>query len=113
MIGEGAVGGDHRSPVQWTREAVANAWRSLKSVYYANTVSWRVLKSGALVFFGFFLWSSSNLLLSYRPGWTFLRYPMAYGFILIPYGPVHHFVVILLALRLRRRTGRSVRSSSR
>lgn len=104
MSGEQAPDADYGSPVEWSRETATSAWRSLKSVYYANTLSWRVLKSGALVFLGFFLWSSSNLLLSYRPEWTVLHYPMAYGFLLIPYGPVHHFVVIPLALRLRRRT---------
>jgi len=86
-------------------ELVRNAWRTLKTVYYANSLSWRFLKSGALVFLGFFLWSAANLLLSYQPAWTWLHYPMAYGFLVLLYGPVHHFVVIPLALRLRRAGG--------
>lgn len=71
-------------------------------VYYANSVSWRFLKSGTLVFFGFFLWSVSNLLFSFRPAWTILHYAMAYGAVLIVYGPIHHLVVIPIALRWRR-----------
>jgi hypothetical protein len=93
----------HDSPLTFARESLRSAWRSTKTVYYANSVSWRVLKSGALLFMGFFLWSSSNLLLSYQPTWTWLRYPMAYGFVLVWYGPVHHVVVIPLSLRLRKR----------
>lgn len=95
---------DQASPLVYTRRALRNNWRSLKTVYYANSVSWRALKSGALVFFGFFLWASANLLLSYQPTWTWLNYPMAYGFLLVVYGPIHHVVVIPLALRLRKRT---------
>ncbi|WP_115865503.1 hypothetical protein [Halorussus litoreus] len=93
------------SPVEWTRRAVRNAWNTLRTVYYANSVAWRALKSGALVFFGFFLWSASNILLSYQPSWTFLHYSMAYGFVVLIYGPVHHAVVIPLAVRWRRRGG--------
>lgn len=95
-----------QSPVEWTRGVVGEAWRSLRTVYYANSVSWRFLKSGALVFFGFFLWAGSNVLLSYHHSWTFLHYPMAYGFVLIAYGPIHHAGVIPLSLRLRRRPDR-------
>lgn len=94
-----------QSPIELAGATIRNAWRTLKSIYYANSVSWRFLKSGALVFFGFFLWSAANLLLSYQRGWTWLYYPMAYGFILIFYGPFHHLVVIPLALRLRRAGG--------
>jgi uncharacterized membrane protein len=92
-----------QSPVEWTRDVVGESWRSLRTVYYANTVAWRFLKSGALIFFGFFLWASSNVLLSYHPSWTFLHYPMAYGFVLIAYGPIHHAVVIPFSMRLKRR----------
>lgn len=92
-----------RSPLAWTREHVRNAWLTLRTVYYANTIAWRFLKSGALVFLGFFLWAAANVLLSYNPSWRFLHYPMAYGFVLLVYGPFHHMVVIPLALRLRRR----------
>ena len=91
-----------RSPGAWLAATLRDAWRTLRSVYYANSPSWRFLKSGALVFFGFFLWSASNLLLSYQRGWTWLTYPMSYGFLLILYGPVHHFLVIPLAIRWRR-----------
>jgi len=91
-----------RSPVALIGGGLRDAWRTIRSVYYANSLSWRFLKSGALVFFGFFLWSASNLLLSYQRGWTWLHYPMSYGFLLILYGPVHHFLVIPLAIRLRR-----------
>lgn len=90
-------------PLEWTRKLLVKGWRNLKSVYYANSWSWRLLKSGALFFMGFFFWSSSNLLLSYRPGWTWLYYPMAYGFALIPYGPFTHIVMVPLVIRLRRR----------
>lgn len=94
---------DERSPVEFARESLRDAWRTTKIVYYANSLSWRAMKSGALLFFGFFLWSSSNLLLSYQPTWTWLRYPMAYGFVLVWYGPLHHAVVIPLSVRLRKR----------
>ncbi|MEF8852556.1 MAG: hypothetical protein V5A44_12615 [Haloarculaceae archaeon] len=104
---------DVRSPVEWTGEALRNAWRTVKTIYYANSVSWRLLKSGALVFLGFFFWSGSNLLLSYQPAWTWLRYPMAYGFLLIVYGPFHHTVVIPLALRWRRSGGSKTRIGRR
>lgn len=82
--------------------AMVGAWRTLVTVYYANSLSWRAFKSGALVFFGFFLWASANLLLSYQPAWWPLNYVMAYGFVLIPYGPFHHLVVIPLYIRWRR-----------
>jgi hypothetical protein len=91
-----------QSPGTWLAGSLRDAWRTMRSIYYANSLSWRFLKSGALVFFGFFLWSASNLLLSYQPGWTWLTYPMSYGFLLIVYGPVHHFLVIPLAIRWRR-----------
>jgi len=94
-----------QSPTAWLVGSLRDGWRTLRSIYYANSLSWRFLKSGALVFFGFFLWSASNLLLSYRSGWTWLTYPMAYGFLLILYGPVHHFLVIPLAIRWRRSGG--------
>lgn len=90
------------SPVQWVFETMRNSWRTLKSVYYANTVAWRVLKSGTLLFFGFFLWAGGNLLLSYQPTWLWLRYVAAYGLVLLFYGPFHHLVVIPVALRWRR-----------
>jgi len=93
-----------QSPGAWIAGSLRDAWRTMRSIYYANSLSWRFLKSGALVFLGFFLWSASNLLLSYQPAWTWLHYPMSYGFLLILYGPVHHFLVIPLAIRWRRGT---------
>ena len=69
-------------------------WRTIKSIYYASAPSWQVLKSGALLFFGFFCWSSANLLLSYQPEWTVLYYLMAYGFLLTWYGPLTHLLLV-------------------
>jgi hypothetical protein len=74
----------------------------MRSVYYANSFSWRWLKSGALLFFGFFCWTSSNILLSYQPDWSWLYLPMAYGFVLIPYGPFTHLAMVPLTIRLRK-----------
>ncbi|SEW23555.1 hypothetical protein [Halobacterium jilantaiense] len=85
--------------------AVSSAWSTVKTVYWANSPSWRVLKSGALVFLGFFVWAGSNILYSYNGSLDALHYPMAYGFLLIGYGPVHHLVVIPLALKWRRSDG--------
>lgn len=76
-------------------------------------MSWRVLKSGALVFLGFFLWAGSNVLYSYNPTLGVLRYPMAYGFLLVWYGPLHHLVVLPLALRWRRGSGSKSRVGRR
>lgn len=67
---------------------VGETWSTLNTVYCPNWLSWRLLKSGTLVFFGFFLWAGSNLLYSSNPDLTFLRYLMAYGFVLVGYGPV-------------------------
>ena len=77
-------------------------WNDLLSVYYANTPIWRVFKSGGLLFLGFFCWSAASLLLSYRPEWTVLHYVVAYGFVLILWGPLTHFVVVPAVIRLRR-----------
>jgi len=77
-------------------------WRDLLSVYYANTPVWRLMKSGALLFLGFFAWMGGSVLLSVEPGWTFLHYVMAYGFLLLAWGPLTHFVVVPLTIRLRR-----------
>lgn len=100
-------GGSHpgervESPPRELFRILRRLWRDLKSIYYANSVSWRLLKSGALLFFGFFLWSASNLLLSYQPGWRWLTYVMAYGFVLIFYGPFTHLVMVPLVIRIRR-----------
>jgi hypothetical protein len=90
------------NPIEWTRSVVRGAWNDLLSVYYANTLIWRILKSGALIALGLFAWSGANLLLSYRPDWGFLYYVMAYGFALLFWGPFTHFVVVPLVIRLRR-----------
>lgn len=90
------------SPVVWTRTVIRRAWNDLVSVYYANTLIWRLLKSAALIFFGLFLWSGANLLLSYQAGWNVFHYVMAYGFALLFWGPFTHFVVVPLVIRMRR-----------
>jgi hypothetical protein len=95
---------DSVGPVAGLERVVSNAWSVVKTVYYANSPSWRALKSGGLLFFGFFLWAGSNVLLSYT-GLGVLEYTAAYGFIVLWYGPVHHVVVIPLALRWRRSAG--------
>jgi len=84
------------------RGHLRQAWRDLLSVYYANTPTWRWLKSGALVFFGFFLWMGGAVLLSVRPEWGILTYMMAYGFLLLVWGPFTHMVVVPVTIRLRR-----------
>jgi hypothetical protein len=76
---------DWNCPAWYARQG----WRDLLSVYYANTAVWRWLKSGTLVFFGFFLWAGSTVLQSVT-GWTFLNYTMAYGFLLLAWGPFTH-----------------------
>lgn len=89
----------HLATLRWI---IGQAWSDLKSVYYANTFVWRWLKSGALVFLGFCLWAGAAVLLSVRPGWTVLYLVMAYGFLLVFWGPLTHFGVVPLVLRLRR-----------
>lgn len=77
-------------------------WYDLISIYYTNTPIWRWLKSAALVFLGFFLWMAGNVLLSVQSEWTFLTYVMAYGFVLIVWGPFTHMAVVPTTIRLRR-----------
>jgi hypothetical protein len=84
------------------RGELRQAWRDLLSVYYANTPTWRWLKSGTLVFFGFFLWMGGAVLLSVQPQWGFLTYAMAYGMLLLIWGPFTHLVVVPVTIRLRR-----------
>lgn len=81
---------------------IRNGWRDAKSVYYSNTPVWRWLKSGTLILFGLFCWSAAALLLSYQPEWGFLTYIMAYGFLLIAWGPLTHFIIVPLVIRSRR-----------
>jgi hypothetical protein len=98
--GEAAQGG-RDSPLRWALTVLGGMWRDMVSVYYANTLVWRALKSGALVFLGLFCWVGANLTLSYVD-WTPLRYVMAYGFALLLWGPLTHLVVVPLVIRLRR-----------
>ncbi|MFC6614151.1 hypothetical protein ACFQAS_04115 [Halopenitus salinus] len=90
------------NPVTTIGHALRGVWRDLLSVYCANTPTWRWLKSGTLVVFGFFLWTGSSVLSSYRPDWGFLSYTMAYGFVVIAWGPFTHLVVVPTVIRLRR-----------
>lgn len=90
------------TPTDRLRALLGRAWRDARSVYYANTPAWRWLKSGALVCFGLACWSAAGLLHSYRPGWDWLTYVMAYGFLVVGWGPFTHVVVVPGAIRLRR-----------
>lgn len=90
------------SPLEYTRKLLRSGWRDLLSIYYANTFIWRLLKSGALLFLGLFCWSGANLVLSYRADWGFLYLVMAYGFALLLWGPLTHFVIVPLIIRFRR-----------
>lgn len=92
---------DPGSPVEWTLRVLKGMWRDLVSVYYANTLVWRALKSAALIFLGFFCWIGGNLTLAYVD-WAPIRYVMAYGFVLLFWGPFTHVVVVPLVIRLRR-----------
>ncbi|WP_255150006.1 hypothetical protein [Halorarius halobius] len=97
-----ATEGGTASPVELAARSVRSLWNTLLTVYYANSLSWRALKSGALLFFGFFLWAGSNVVRSYFPDLWFLRFTASYGFVLVVYGPFHHLVVIPVYQRLRR-----------
>ena len=91
-----------RSIAETLRRLCRLYWNDLLSVYYANTPIWRVFKSAGLLFLGLFCWSAASLLLSYRPEWTVLQYVVAYGFVLILWGPLTHLVVVPAVIRLRR-----------
>jgi hypothetical protein len=82
--------------------SLKRGWEILSTVYSYNSLSWRFLKSAGLIVFGFFNLMASNLLLSYKPDWTFLYFFMAYGSLLIVYGPIHHLIVIPASLKLGR-----------
>lgn len=82
---------------------VSQAWKDLLSVYCANTPVWRLLKTGALIFLGLFLWMGGNVLLAYWPDVTLLQYVTAYGFVVLLWGPLTHLVVVPAIVRLRRR----------
>ncbi|MFB6312163.1 MAG: hypothetical protein ABEH64_13395, partial [Salinirussus sp.] len=89
-------------PGEWLRQTLRGMWRDLKSVYYANTPIWRLLKSAALVFLGLFCWAGANLLLSFFQDVFVLWILLSYGFLLLLWGPLTHFVVVPLVIRLRR-----------
>lgn len=72
------------------------------SVYCSNTPFWRWAKSGALVFLGFFLWMGGNILLAYWPNVTLMQYVIAYGFVVLAWGPFTHLVVVPILIRMRR-----------
>lgn len=93
---------DPGSPLQWLRRTLRAMWNDARSVYYANTMIWRLLKSGALLFLGLFTWVGANLILSYRGDWWPFYYVMAYGFVLLVWGPLTHFLVVPTVIRLRR-----------
>ncbi|MFW6153144.1 MAG: hypothetical protein ACOC42_02165 [Halobacteriota archaeon] len=84
------------------RRVLQKAWRDFLSIYYANTRFWRWMKSAALVFLGFFCWTGGAVLLSVRPEWGFLTYVIAYGFALLVWGPLTHFLILPGVIRLRR-----------
>jgi hypothetical protein len=83
------------------RDGVKQAWRDLLSIYYANTPIWRWLKSGALLFLGFGLWAGGSAVYSVTD-WKPILYVMAYGILLIFWGPFTHMLIIPLTIRLRR-----------
>ncbi len=93
---------EHPPPLTYFKRVIRQFWRDFVSIYYANTIVWRWLKSGALLFFGFFLWSGASVLMSYRHDWTFLWYILSYGFVLIFWGPLTHLILVPLIIRLRR-----------
>lgn len=101
---------DDEPAVVRVRRTVRRAWGDVMSIYWANAPAWRLLKSGALVFFGFFCWAGSSVLLSYLPdatvASTLLSYTRAYGFLVILWGPLTHLVVVPLVIRLRRTASR-------
>lgn len=81
-------------------------WRTIKSIYYASTPAWQFLKSGALFLLGLFCWSTANLLLSYEQSWHWPYFFMAYGFLLTPYGPFTHLMLVPHVLPWLRRRAR-------
>lgn len=83
------------------RRVIKQSWRDMLSIYYANTAIWRWLKSGALLFLGFGLWAGGSAVHSVT-GWRPVLYVMAYGFLLIFWGPFTHMLLIPFTIRLRR-----------
>ncbi len=91
---------DLLAPFRWIWDLLKEGWDILRTVYWYNSLPWRVLKAGALVLVGLFSLAGANLLHSFKPSWDWLYYVMSYGFLLIIYGPIHHLVVIPVSLRL-------------
>lgn len=83
------------------RSVFTQSWRDMLSIYYANTLIWRWFKSGALLFLGFGLWAGGSAVHSVT-GWQPVLYVMAYGFLLIVWGPLTHLLLIPFTIRLRR-----------
>lgn len=82
--------------------SLRQAWRYTLSVYWLNAMEWRLMKSGVLVFFGLLCWLAGNLFLSYRPDITVASFVIAYGFVLIVWGPLTHLVLLPVIIRIRR-----------
>ncbi|WP_436903447.1 hypothetical protein [Halovenus halobia] len=97
----------HESIVTTVRGYGQQFWRDLLSIYYANTPIWRWLKSGALLFLGFGLWAGGSAVHSVTD-WRPVLYVMAYGFLLIVWGPFTHMVLVPLTVRLRRNASTAV-----
>jgi len=91
----------HLTITATVRDTVKQFWRDLLSIYYANTPIWRWLKSGALLFLGFGLWAAGSAVHSVTD-WEPILYVMAYGFLLVFWGPFTHMLIIPLTIRLRR-----------
>lgn len=101
-------------PFRLIWEGLKRGWDILRTVYWYNSIPWRVLKSGALVVFGFFFLAGANLLHSYKPDWDFLYLLMSYGFLMIVYGPIHHLIIIPVSLRLNHYSwGRAIKVGKR
>ncbi len=100
----GAAGSPPILPAGWRGLSRGQRlWRFIKSIYYASTPSWQLLKSGALFFFGFFCWAIGNLLHSYLPGVYWPNLLIVYGALLFWFGPLTHLVFVpRLIPRLRR-----------
>jgi hypothetical protein len=99
---------------RWIWDLLKAGWDVLRTVYWYNSLAWKILKSGGLIVFGFFMLSGGNLLYSFKPEWNWLLYVISYGFWLIIYGPIHHLIVIPVSLRLAHYSwGRAVRINKR
>lgn len=91
----GAAESPHILPAGWRGLSRGQRlWRFIKSIYYASTPSWQLLKSGALFFFGFFCWAIGNLLHSYLPGVYWPNLLIIYGALLFWFGPLTHLVFV-------------------